>query len=346
MATLTETAYYARKTLAIGGILLAAFIVLRISLNLAIKVWHRLHPAPPPKPTVSFGKIPQPVFPESNASGFTFKLETIEGKLPNLGNIGKVYLMPKETPTFLTLDRAKEKASTLGFRGEAEAISQNLYRWRNGSTTLEMDILTGNFKLRYPYKDDQSLLVNKNLPSSQQAIQEAKSFLGGRNLLGKDVSAGTGETIYLRFVPPDLVPAISLSEADFIRVNLFRADLDKMKILPPNPKHSLISFLFSGSREGGKRIVEIDYNYFPIEQEISATYPLRSVETAWQELQAGEGYIANPPETGGTSPIIRKVYLAYYDSASSQNYLQPIYVFEGDDEFMAYTAALDPKWLE
>lgn len=346
MATLTETAYYTRRILTIGGILLAGFIVLRISINLTLKIWRRLHPAPPPKPTVSFGKIPQLAFPESQSAGLTFKLETIEGKLPKLTNIAKVYLMPKETPTFLTLDKAKEKAAALGFRGQPEVISQNLYRWRNNSTTMEMDIYTGNFKLRFPYKDDQSLLVNKNLASSQQAIQEAKNFLGGRNLLGKDLSAGLGEAIYFRFVPPDLVPAASLSEADFVRVNLFRADMDEMKILPPDPKHSLVSFLFSGSRDGTKRIVEIDYNYFPVDQEIFATYPLRSVDTAWQELQQGNGYIANSGENGGTSATIRKVYLGYFDASSPQNYLQPIYVFEGDNGFIAYTAALDPKWLE
>lgn len=345
MATLTETAYYTRRILLIGGILLVGFLVLKTSFRLATNVWRKFRPPPPPEPTVSFGALPSPVFPESPERELKFKLETIEGQLPELEKIGKVYFMPKKTPTFLAVDQAKSKAGRMGFRGEPEQLSQTLYRWREETTVLTMDILNGNFQIRYPYKEDQSLLVNKNLPDRQQAAQEARRFLSGYGLLGDDLNNGKAEVLYFRFAPPNLIPALSLSEADFVRVNLFRADLDEMEILPPDPKHSLVSFLISGSRETEKRIVEIDYTYFPIEEEIFGTYPLKPVETAWQELQQGKGYIANLGENEGQITI-RKVSLAYYDSRASQNYLQLIYIFRGDNEFLAYVPAVDPKWSE
>jgi len=282
-------------------------------------------------------------------SKLSFKLETIQGGLPKLPPVGKVYFMPKEGPNLLALERAGEKAQKMGFRSQPEKISQTIYRWTNQKippTTLEMDINTGNFHLRYPYETDQELLTGKNLPANQQAASEAKNFLSTNGLLTDDLATGSAEFDYLRFTPPSLTPAISLSEADFVRVNLFRANLDGLKILPPNPKESLISFLFSGSREFGKRIIEVNYNYFPIEKEIFATYPLKPINTAWQELQGGQGFIANFGQNEQGQITIRQIYLSYYDAKDPQNFLQPIYVFEGDRNFFAYVPAVDPKWTE
>jgi len=350
MTTLTQTAYYTRKAIKLGVIFSIAFLILKFSVSTANKLWRKLHPPPPPPPTVTFGKLPKINFgEESNQPSLSFRLETIEGGLPQLASVGRVYFMPKKEPGFLDLERAKQKARLMGFVGQPEAVSNSLYRWQTETepkTTLEMNINTGNFTLRYPYREDQSLLSKKILPTNEQAAAEVKKFLQTNGYLSDDLANGRAEFAYLRLEGGNLVPAISLSEADFIRVNLFRADLDGMKILPPNPRESLISFLFSGARERGKQIVEINYTYFPIERETFATYPLKAVQAAWQELQGGEGYIANLGENSDGKITIRKVYLAYFESAAEQNFLQPIFVFEGDRHFFGYVAAVSPEWTE
>lgn len=350
MATLTETAHYARRGLAFGTIALVGFIVLKIALNTATSVWRKLHPPPPPPPTVAFGKLPPLKFPEEKSfSELTFKLETIEGGLPKLATVAKVYFMPITKPSLLALDRAKQKAQKMGFVTRPQAVTETLYRWTTLTTPptiLDMNINHGSFHFYYPFETDQSLLSTKNLPTNQQAAQEVKNFLRNNELLVDDLTEGRVEFDYLRLTPSGLISAISLSEADFVRANLFRTELDSLKILPPNPKRSLVSFLFSGAREQGKRIIEIYYSYFPIERETSATYPLRPVNSAWQQIQSGEGYLANLGQNEKSSITIRRIYLAYYDSPEPQNYLQPIYVFEGDKNFFAYTPAVDPKWTE
>lgn len=358
MATLTETAHYTRRGLVFGTIALIGFIVLKIALNLAGDVWRRLHPPPPPPPTVAFGKLPPLEFPEKESSSatesaipakLTYKLETIEGGLPKLPNVSKVYFMPIAKPSLLALKRAKEKAQKMGFVSQPKPITKTLYQWTTLAvppTTLEMDINHGSFHFFYPYKTDQTLLTTKNLPTNQQSAQEAKNFLRNNEFLTDDLAEGTIEFDYLRLTPSGLFPAISLSEADFVRTNLFRSQLDGLKILPPNPKRSLVSFLFSGAREQGKRIIEIYYSYFPIERETSATYPLKPVTVAWQEVQTGNGYLANLGQNENGQITIRRAYLAYYDALKPQNYLQPIYVFEGDKNFFSYSPAIDPKWTE
>ena len=54
--------------------------------------------------------------------------------------------------------------------------------------------------------------------------------------------------------------------------------------------------------------------------------------------------IRNNP--GVKQAVVRNVSLAYYDSVIPQNYLQPIYVFEGDGNFIGYVSAIDLFWVE
>lgn len=337
-----------RRALKFGAILIILLFFLKMAWQIGTDFWQKIHPAPPPPPTVAFGKLPVLKFPEKETPSLTYRLETIQGALPTLSNVSRVYFMPKNPPNLLALDRGKEKARQLGFTALPQNIEGTNYRWTTNATpptTLEMEVNSGNFHLRYQYEDDQSLLVQKNLPTDQQAAQEAKTFLQTNDLLTEELATGSAEFNYLKFVSPDLVSAISLSEADFIRVNLFRADLDNLRILPPNPRKALISFLFSGNRERGKRIMEIYYYYFPIDFNTFATYPLKPINDAWQELQGGKGYLANLGQNEN-QVTIRKIYLAYYDSQEPQHFLQPIYVFEGDQNFFSYVPAIAVDWLE
>jgi hypothetical protein len=130
------------------------------------------------------------------------------------------------------------------------------------------------------------------------------------------------------------------------RVALFKENLDKMPVMPEIPKDGSVPFLFSGSRNPGKRILHVVFRHNKIDKDIFATYPLKSVDTAWRELASGNGYVADLGDNEDGNITIRKVYQAYYDSTELQNFLQPIFVFEGDKDFVAYVSAVDPKWID
>ena len=349
MATLTKTAITTRKALKYSIIFLVAIFILKIVWGVGQDIWRKIHPPSPLPPTVAFDKLPKLKFPEKEVLKLTYRLETIQGALPQLVKISRVYFMPQKPPNLLALDKAKQKARQMGFTTQLEKVSETTYRWITPSTpptVLEMDINNGNFHLRYQFENDQELLTQKNLPTNEQAAQEAKKFLQTNGLLTDDLATGSAEFDYLKYTSFDLVPAISLSEADFVRVNLFRANLNGLKIFSPNPKKALVSLLFSGNKQRGKRIIEISYTYYSIDRNISATYPLKPVETAWQELQANKGYVANLGQNENKQITIRQVYLAYYDSEEPQTFLQPIYVFEGDHNFFGYIPAIAAEWSE
>lgn len=350
MANLTQTAYLTRKAIKYGAFFLVFLLIFRIVWGISVSLFRKVKPPAPPPPTVSFGNLPAIKFPEKKElPELSYALETIEGSLPKLESVSKVYFIPKKSATLFSLEKVKEIAKKMGFKGEPQQLSPRKVLFQTNktpNTTLEIDIITNNFKLDYDFVSDQQILAEKKLPTDAQAVSEAKNFLTRAELLTSDLAEGTGKVSYWKLVAPNLTAAISLSEADFVRVDLFRKDINGLAVLSPNPKKSQVFFLISGSRDQAKRIVKAEYTHSPVDEGLSGTYPLKSSNTAWQELLSGGAHVANLGDNQGGKITIRKIYLAYFEPGEQQDFFQPIFVFEGDKDFYAYVPAVDPKWVE
>lgn len=351
MATLTETAYYARRTINWTILGVISYFLLRIFWGILVVVWMIIFPPKPIPPNHAFGRLPPVKFPEvaSPAAHLTFQLETIEGGVPAASNSATVYFMPKSPPNLLGLNKAQEFAADLQFDPTPIAENKNIYRFndpREPLRRLRYDIVSKNFILRYAFEQDVSAFLNKNLPLAETAIEDATQLFKSYDILPEDFAKGIRTVTYLRLSENALVTTTSLSQADAVRVNFFRKPIGETPIVTPNPDEASISIIFSGAPEIQKRIIQLAYTYWPIDYQITATYPLKSSVEAWEELQTGGGHIARYPSNGVHTAVIRTIYLAYYDSFEPQTYLQPIFVFEGDNGFVGYVPAILPEWTE
>lgn len=353
MATLTETAHYTRKALKYGAILFVSFLIFREIFMAAVSYWKKTHPPPAPSPTVCFGKLPSIKFPDKGTNPpFYPRLETIENILPGFPPSAKVYFLPQQTVNLFTWERSKNWARQLGFSGEPEKTNEynHVYKTSGVSpTVLKTNVLTGNFSLFYNYLSDYTLTGTKSAPSKDQALSEARAFLQRASSLTQDLAVGSQKTIYFKFNPPNLETidlTLEPSGADLVLVNFFRSDLDGLKVMPPNPYKSLVSLLISGSPDPQKRILEVNYTHFLISESQFCTYPLKTIDQAWQELKENKTYLASFGQNFDGQVVIRKVYLGYFDPPEEERFLKPIYVFEGDREFIAYVSALDPQFTE
>ncbi len=352
MSQLTVTAYYTRQGLKFSAVFLVAFFIFKTSLSLAISYWKKLHPPPPPPPDTAFGVLPAIKFPAQNRpKPKEFILQTISGTLPtDLPQTEKVYYIPQAGGRFLSLDNAISLAKKLGFTDQPEKISEELYQFNNSltRTKLKINVLTQNFHYWYDYLNDQTLINPSSLPGQDQALQLARAFLGQINKLPDDLRDGSAQFSYWKIQTNRLVSAIAPAEADFIRVDLFRKKIaDQYPILPPNPRESLVSLLIAGVRVQNRNVVEVKFTYFPIDQEKSGTYPLKTIDQAWQELQTGKYFLASPARISPNTTVkIKKIYLAYFDPPNPARFLQPIFVFQGDHDFYGYVPALSVEWIK
>lgn len=345
--TLTQVTYFGRQGVKVVAILLVTLMVGRFFFDAFVAFWKATHPPAPPPPTVGFGALPAIQFPENDLEKpISYQLETATGRLPAFEDRAKVFLMPKQNASLLDDEAAKQVAADLGFVFKPEVLDSTTYRWTKSEplqSVLELDLPSKNFELSTNFLSRPDLLLNARVPQDTAAVSAIKSFLQKADLLDKDVATVSGQVTYMKATGDELVPAVSYSDADFVRVDISRLPIDQLyPVVTPEGEVGIINGVVAGNERGNGQIVALENHHRPVDYTQVETYPLRTVQSAWKLVQNGESYIA---QTKSETAVIRDVYLAYFDSYEAQDYLQPIYVFVGDD-FMAYVGALDPRYIQ
>jgi len=347
--TMTDATFFGRGLVKFGSIALVVMIVGRVLLTAAVAYWVATHPEPPPPPTAGFGKLPVLNFPvvDEIDKPQAYSLELPEGKFTEFGDRAKVFLMPKAPPNLLADQKVKALAGMYDFKSTPQILDSRTYRWSKSQPiemNLQMDIQNTTFSLTSNFLSKPELLLNNELPENYEAVSTLKTLLSAADMLPEDVSTNSGKVTFLKAIGGSLQPAVSLSDADFLQVDLNRTLIDETyDFFGPDSNRGVISALLSGNLQGSVGIVELEYHYFPVDYAQMETYPIRTPEQAWSLISAGEGYIANP-STQATA-IIRSAKIGYYEDPVEQEYLQPIYVFEGDGGFVGYVSAVDPRYI-
>ncbi len=347
--TLTSISITSRKIIRYGIFFIIFLIVGRIFLSAGVKIYKKLFPAPPPEPTVKYGRLTKIPFPNNGIdSTFTYVLETVDGNLPtDIPTQAKVYFMPKTSSNLLSLDMAKNKAAALGFNADIQQVSDTLYRFKNPDypVSLQMNIIAETFSISYDLVSDTSP-IDLTPPIAEVAASNFKSFLSGADMLPEDLT-GIVTHDFLKVSNGQLVSALSLSEANFVKVNLFRKNYDNLPSVTGNPNQANVWAIISGAARQGQRIIASEYHYHSVDESQFSTYPIKTPSEAFTELQNGKAFIANTGlNTNGSSLKVRHIYLAYFDPNSITEYFQPVYVFEGDNGFIAYLPAVTSEYYD
>ncbi len=343
--TLTNAAFYSRKGIKYGFIFILVLIFGRVVWTSSATVYKMIFPPPPAAPTVAFGKLPAlPFADKPGLPNFTFTLQTTTGELPPTPATVEVYFMPQRPVTFLGLDEATVLARGRSYNRPPYQLTETIYRFEreNSASVLDVNTVNRTFSVSYNLEASPELLTIRP-DSTQRALNAVLYFLSPGDLLTPELETGKQTFQFYKAQPPDLVETISLSEGNFIRVNLFRTDLNKLPILTPDRNKSNVWFLVSGDTSSDKQIVAGEYHYFPVDESKFSTYPIKTAQVAWDELNMGKGYIAQVPVNKQAQIVIRRVGLAYYDSGLPQGFLQPIYFFEGEG-FTAYIPAVTDQF--
>jgi hypothetical protein len=341
MASLTQVSIATRKTIRYGIYSIIALIIARYMFLAGVKIYRYFFPIPPPAPLVAFGKLPKLPFPaKPPAEGLSYTLETPEGGLPKFSYQAKVFYMPKVFTGLLSLDIAKDRATKLGFSPAGAEITETVYKFPHPKSPaeLQISIATGVFSISYDLSADPSPLQEKPV-APEVAASKVRSYLSTSGLLPKDME-GPAKSEYVKLVNDKIVGAISLSDANFVKVNLFRKKYDDLPGMTPDPNSGNVWFIVSGVTEKEKQMIAAEYHYFPVDETKSSTYPIKTAQVAWEELTAGKGYMASLGTNENKNITIRRIYLGYYDGGTAMDFYQPVFVFEGDNGFITYVPAV------
>lgn len=356
MASLTESAVVARKAIKYGAIGFVAITILWFTGGALIDYYKSVNPPAPPLPQTGFGKVAAVEFPEETGRPkITLELPTRD--IPSFPTQIKIYEMVQKRSSFLDTDRSVETAASLNFLFKPTKESSTIYVWSNQDeleSSLKMNIVNGKFTLTRKWENKPELAILADFRSEKDVATRAESILKQVDLDKKDIT-GSESLTYLRVNETSLIEALSLSGADFVQVDFNRNNIEEIdeeteKVLSSypfyqtEPEKGLIRIIITGSREANEKAIYMENNYREINYDRFSTYPIKTGEQAWNELEAGEGYVTNnSPKEGNTK--IRRIFLAYYDG-DNEKYSMPIYVFLGDQDFIAYISAVDSEWIK
>ena len=359
MATLTEASVIARKVIKFGAI---GFVVITILWYLGIaliKYYQAINPPPLANPTTDFGQLPKINFPESVARPKLI-LELPTGGIPIFVDRMRIYSAPAKRSSFTDAEKGIEIAAALGFLFKPDQRTESNYIWTNQdqlNSKLDMNIINGHFVLSRQWQNNPALASMASFVSDKAVIMDTENYLSRVGLLSSDI-LGVEKVTYFKDDGGRLIGALSLSDADFVRLDLFRRNLDeidpdsKTKVViasypfyRSDPNKGIVGVIVSGSNNLSDKVIGLEYGYNKIDYVNNGTYPIKTGEEAWSELEKGGGYVYRG-ESSLSEVKIRRVFLGYYDADISTGYVMPIYIFLGDQGFTAYVSAVNEAWIK
>lgn len=343
VATLTTFVTYYKKTI----FFLAAFLIIAVALiafsNLLGKIIDSLTGANKIPPIVAFGKLP--ILDLSGGvkpTGDTiYEIETITGDLPNLNTSAKVFAIKKQVATFSDLEDSKKKAKALKFLDTpVENIGGNVtfQDSKDESRKLTVQIVSQSFKLDSNYLSDFGI-ISGHIRSEDAARSSAIDFLRSTQI---PINQFPPENIIIenyKIEQGKLAKSSSLAGTNLTRVIFNRPDIEGLPIFDINRESPSVWALTTGDK-----IVAAQYNSFEVSKHKFSTYPLKGVKKAFEELKNGNGTLNKNLESNVFE--IRKVKLGYLQTRTFQDFLEPVYVFESDNNLAAFVNAVENQWIE
>jgi hypothetical protein len=290
-----------------------------------------------------FGPVSPPEIPKSSPSaGFKFTLDTIEGVPVTATNTAKVFFLPQYNPRFGYSEKIYLMAKSFGF--DTEAVKHQLVgktaTFKDAEKTLTIDISNFNFKFNRKVDDALFLSPNLTIPTKKIIENKAIDFLKKIGRYPEELSKGTANVIYLKFNPinQNFVNVEKSSQAQLVEIDFQRPNIDEFSIVTPKffNSQNYVIMLFQGT---DYQIINSQIAFFEKSEEQVGIYWIKTGEEAWSELNSGSGFVV-AGTSGQKNIVIKDMKLRYFDPDTYQNYLQPVYVFLGEGDFVGYVPAV------
>ncbi len=314
--------------------------------------------SPSPIVNVTFGVLENLQFAQKPtlSSGVTFNLETVDGQIPKEATkTAYVYPIPQKGAGLDYAQRAKAAADNAGLEGaQQEQNSDTTFLFINPADQnqrMTFHYVYDNIEYKYENLTSYVSLEIGSSPTAKDAENLAKTFI---NTVRPDILRSNRKILDTMMIRPSYTYVQPASgeqqevstqpQANITILNMTRPPLNGTPLISSSTEDSLIKFAYTGITSSGSsnpnqkqyRLLYGKIIFWPIDEEPGklpiqdqGIYPLKPTLQAWQELQAGKGYILNAVNQGDNFNV-RKVYMAYFEPEIPAKYIQPVWVFEGD----------------
>lgn len=373
---LTTVAFHARKFFKYSGLALGFLIVLTvIVIPIAVNIYQTLNPPEPLPLSVNRSKLPLIIFPEIEKYNYQFNFQLPNNSLPSFPNRAFVfYITAQRKLGFATKTEVETTSRAFGYEDVGQSVGEYQYQWvRMAPAPLTLKINAANnyqVSLFYEWQNDNALKASKLTIDKNRLVSQAVRVLEKAGVSMEDLNFTSPQYIYFADIGNTLGETQSLSEADFVRLDFFKNEIEynyndlyfyadqdyqsrfndinyNYKIVSDKARQANTYAIISGATARAlDGVIEANIYQSKIEYLSPLPYYLKDVKNAKIELENGNAYVASSPkQVENNSVTIRRVYLAYYDAGQYQEYLQPVYIFAENEIFETNGATLKPGFV-
>ncbi|MFS8159376.1 MAG: hypothetical protein ACMG6E_04025, partial [Candidatus Roizmanbacteria bacterium] len=195
------------------------------------------------------------------------------------------------------------------------------------------------------YQQSPVLFETSKLPNESTIIEEAKAFLQQMGRYPQDIAKGTAHIVYMQYdVQGETFTVVqNPKKANVVEIDFFRPDVDLISVVSPKyfTSQNFVAFTFPGEKP---EIIKASVQFFDQDTQNTAMYPVKTGDQAWEDLKSKKGVIIANQNPSSTIKVTKMLF-AYLDPDMYQPYLQPVYVFLGDNNFVAYVSAVPDEDL-
>lgn len=345
--TLTELSYYSRKYLPFIILFGLAIVILFY----VVRIFSSYFESKKPKLVYTnpiFGKIQKPLIENATSSAdLTFTLDTIEGIPTTSTDSAKVFFLPPSPSRFGYREKIYLIAKTLGFdtTRTAYTLEGKNALFEDEKQRLTIDISNFNFTYEYLFENNPNEFTGALVPTKNESETKATDFLKSIGKYGDEFARGKTNAVFLHYEPTTKQIQIveKSKDANAVEVDFYRPDIDSFSIVSsyyPNSQNYVVMMF----RDNGFKVLKAQVKLHEKSQAQIGTYPLKTTKKAYEELQSGGGYVIRRKEDKKTI-VIKKIMLGYIDPTEYQEYLQPVYIFLGEENFVAYVQAVSKEYV-
>lgn len=346
--TLTEVSYYSRR--------LAPFVVLFVVVMLimfyAVKVVllfsslnqpHELYLNP------VFNEMkPLEIVDASSSANHTYIMDTVEGEPVTATEAARVFFLPQSKFRFGYQEKIALMAKNLGFDPSVKynLVGKTEAEYTDTRKTLRVDINNFNFKFDTNIQNSPELFTNNSFPDKDEAQNRAVDFLKSNDRYPADLAQGRMNVIFLQYDKTSSRTAVLQDNqgANMVEVDFYRADIDTFPIVSPHYFNSQ-NYVTMVYNSGIYTVVSAQVRFFERSLEEVGLYPVMDGKAAFEKLATGSGYIISGANIQKNEIAIKRMFLGYYDTDKYQQHMMPVYVFLGDENFVAYVPAITDRWI-
>jgi hypothetical protein len=279
----------------------------------------------------------------------TLVLDTIEGQPVTATESAQVYYLPPVSTKLGYRQKVNAMARQMGFNTDITGytlVNDSEAQFRDASQEASIDITNFNFTYQYNIKDNPNIFSAAVIPVKNQIENKAVDYLVSIDNYPEELARGKTNVLYIRYDPitEQLGVVDSPEGANMVEVDFYRPDIDVYPIVSPSYFNSQNYVVMVFKSDLDATVIKSQIKHFNKSEEQVGIYPVKTGDVAWEDMKNGKGFVIS---SVGDMPQIKisKMFLGYLDPDIYQEYLQPVYVFLGDNNFVGYVPAIQDSYF-